>query len=258
MGRVQYHARCVGMDPDQAKAKEEWICEDCNRKTAQRRQEAHRDGPLAAVKDKGRTSIPTPEPGTRPNQPQSKANSRPEDRDQSRREQDDDVVMHPAESNARETRQPAGNNDGVSNVSEEEPVRGGPRKAHGRRVLSESQSPTVGQDPQREKAGASASTVDAQSEPSSARAPPASLPDDNARRSEPPDQNKSSGTPRKKGWKGYALVPASDAAEGAAEQAAQAVTTPGGTRRTRSGKAFFLKDDVSASGSERQQSMETN
>lgn len=227
------------MDPDQAKAKQDWICEDCNRKTAQRRQEAHRDGPLA-VQEKERTSNPrTPEPSSSQNPPPPKGNSRPESRNQSRRD-DEDVVMRPAESGHR---QPAGNNDATSNASDEEPVRGGARKTQGRRVVSESQSPQAPQDAQREGA-------DAQPEPSSARAPPAS--DDNTRQSEPPDQAKSSGTPKKKGWKGYALV----AAEGAGQS--EVVTTPGGTRRTRSGKAFFLEDGVSASDGERQQSMETN
>lgn len=233
-----YHARCVGMDPDQAKAKQEWICEDCNRKTAQRRQEAHRDGPLVAVQEKERASNPrTPEPSSSQNPP-PKANSRPESRNQSRRE-DDDVVMRPAESGHRQT---AGNNDAASHASDEEPARGGGRKPQGRRVVSESQSPQAPQDTQREGA-------DAQPEPS-ARAPPVS--DDNARQSEPPDQAKSSGTPKKKGWKGYALV----AAEGAPQS--DVVTTPGGTRRTRSGKTFFLEDGRSASDGDRQQSMETN
>jgi len=56
-------------------------------------------------------------------------------------------------------------------------------------------------------------------------------------------------------------VPDANEATLRSEHAAQVVTTPGGTRRTRSGKTF-AEDGVSASdgmsASERQQSMETN
>ncbi|KAG8689332.1 hypothetical protein FRC09_012467, partial [Ceratobasidium sp. 395] len=137
------------------------------------------------------------------------------------------------------------------------PVRSGgsgvPRKINVRRVLSESQSPKpTGDGP-----------ADAQSEPPSARTPSVPLPGEGVRRSEPPDQNRSvTGSPqRKKGWKGYALVPVQDTNESTlrSEHAAQVVTTPGGTRRTtRSGKTYLAEDGVSVSGSERQQSMETN
>ncbi|KAG8691514.1 hypothetical protein FRC11_002410 [Ceratobasidium sp. 423] len=241
----QYHLRCVGLD-SAAKTKEGWICEDCNRKNAQRRQEAHRDAPLAASQEKERTStVRTPEPAAPANQPPSKAPARPEGQNQNRRDQDEDIVMRHAESSNRE---PRGNEP---HGPDEEPVRGGARKLQVRRVLSESQSPVVEQgdrDPP-------ATATDARSEST-----PAPAADDNARQSEPPDQAKAGGTPKKKGWKGYALVPVSDGAEGTPqrEHTPQTVTTPGGSRRTRSGKAFFLEDGVSASDGERQQSMETN
>ncbi|QRV91404.1 ADP-ribose diphosphatase [Ceratobasidium sp. AG-Ba] len=137
--------------------------------------------------------------------------------------------------------------DGASG-SDTEPVRSGassvPRKINVRRVLSESQSP--------KPAGEAA--TDGQSEPSSVRAPPAPLPDE-ARGSEPPEQNRSIGSPaRKKGWKGYALIPVpGDEGSTRSGHTAEVVTTPGGTRRTRSGKAYIADDGVSASGSERQQ-----
>ncbi|QRW05468.1 ADP-ribose diphosphatase [Ceratobasidium sp. AG-Ba] len=234
-----YHARCVGMDVNQVQAQDEWLCESCNRKTAQRRQEAHRDGP---AQEKDRTPAPRPSTETPPlasKEPQA---------EQSKREQDEDVDMQSAERESRPVEA-----DGASG-SDTEPVRSGassvPRKINVRRVLSESQSP--------KPAGEAA--IDGQSEPSSVRAPPAPLPDE-ARGSEPPEQNRSIGSPaRKKGWKGYALIPVPDGDEGSTRSGhtAEVVTTPGGTRRTRSGKAYIADDGVSASGSERQQSMETN
>ncbi|QRV76565.1 ADP-ribose diphosphatase [Ceratobasidium sp. AG-Ba] len=234
-----YHARCVGMDVNQVQAQDEWLCEDCNRKTAQRRQEAHRDGP---AQEKDRTPAPRPSTETPPlasKEPQA---------EQNKREQDEDVDMQSAERESRPVEA-----DGASG-SDTEPVRSGassvPRKINVRRVLSESQSP--------KPAGEAA--TDGQSEPSSVRAPPAPLPDE-ARGSEPPEQNRSVGSPaRKKGWKGYALIPVPDGDEGSTRSGhtAEVVTTPGGTRRTRSGKAYIADDGVSASGSERQQSMETN
>ncbi|CEL57921.1 hypothetical protein RSOLAG1IB_02666 [Rhizoctonia solani AG-1 IB] len=241
-----YHLRCVGLD-SAAKAKEEWICEDCNRKNAQRRQEAHRDGPLSAVQDKDRAPIlRTPEPGMSANQTQNKASTRPGTRDPSRREQDEDVVMRATDSSKREQR---GNDP---SASDEESSRGGARKLQTRRVLSESQSPAVDQGDQRD---VPATATDARSETT-----PAPVADDSTRQSEPPDQAKAGGTPKKKGWKGYALVPVPDGAEGSPqrEYTPQTVTTPGGSRRTRSGKSFFPEDGVSASDGERQQSMETN
>ncbi|KAG9101681.1 hypothetical protein FS749_004490 [Ceratobasidium sp. UAMH 11750] len=249
-----YHARCVGLDVNQVQAKDEWLCEDCNRKTAQRRQEAHRDGPLPPEKDRATAPRPPAEqtPLQAPAQLLSKETSRPGSRNQSKHEQDEDVDMHPADQDGR----PAGETDAVSNASDAEPVRSGgssvPRKINVRRVLSESQSPKpTGEAP-----------ADDQSEPPSVRTPPASLPGESVRRSEPLDHNRSTtGSPqRKKGWKGYALVPVPDG-DGStlrSEYAAQVVTTPGGTRRTRSGKTYLAEDGVSASGSERQQSMETN
>ncbi|KAJ1311228.1 hypothetical protein OPQ81_009728 [Rhizoctonia solani] len=241
-----YHLRCVGLDPS-AKNKEQWICEDCNRKNAQRRQEAHRDGPLVAHQDKERPPpARTPEPGTSANQTQIKANVQPESRNQDRHEQDEDVIMRPAESSNRE---PQGNDP---NGSDEEPTRGGPRKSQVRRVLSESRSPVVEQGDQRDAPG---TATDARSQST-----PTPSMDDNARQSEAPDQGKTGGTPKKKGWKGYALVPVPDGAEETPqrESTPQTVTTPGGSRRTRSGKAFFLEDGASASDADRQQSMETN
>ncbi|CAE6493894.1 unnamed protein product [Rhizoctonia solani] len=234
-----YHLRCVGLD-SAAKAKDEWICEDCNRKNAQRRQEAHRDGPLAPSQDKERP--PTTRPSEPANQTQSKPSARPESQNQSRRERDEDVDMRPAESSNRE---PRGNDP---NASDEESARGGARKPQSRRVLSEPQSPVVEQ-------GAPTTTTDARSEVT-----PTPTADDNTRQSESPDQAKAGDTPKKKGWKGYALVPVADGAEGTPqrENTPQTVTTPGGSRRTRSGKAFFFGDGVSTSDGERQQSMETN
>ncbi|GAB1519112.1 hypothetical protein RhiTH_002178 [Rhizoctonia solani] len=242
-----YHLRCVGLDAA-AKARDEWICEDCNRKNAQRRQEAHRDGPLSAVQDKDRApALRTPEPGTSTHQAQNKTSTRPEGRDPSRREQDEDVVMRTTDSNTREQR----GND--SNVSDDEPSRGGARKTQARRVLSEPQSSAVAQ--QGDQRDAPTAATDARSETT-----PGPTTDDNTRQSESPDQAKAGGTPKKKGWKGYALVPVPDGAEPAPqrEYTPQAVTTPGGSRRTRSGKSFFPEDGVSASDGERQQSMETN
>ncbi|KAH7344788.1 hypothetical protein B0J17DRAFT_15281 [Rhizoctonia solani] len=238
-----YHLRCVGLD-SATKAKDEWICEDCNRKNAQRRQEAHRDGPLAASQDKERP--PTTRPLESANQTQGKASTRPESQNQSRREQDEDVDMRPAESSNRE---PRGNDP---NASDEDPTRGDARKPQARRVLSESQSPVVEQGDQRD---APATTNEARLEVT-----PAPTAGDNTRQSEPSDQAKAGDTPKKKGWKGYALVPVPDGAEGTPqrENTPQTVTTPGGSRRTRSGKAFFLEDGVSTSDGERQQSMETN
>ncbi|KAF8761853.1 hypothetical protein RHS01_00835 [Rhizoctonia solani] len=242
-----YHLRCVGLDAA-AKARDEWICEDCNRKNAQRRQEAHRDGPLSAVQDKDRApALRTPEPGTSTHQAQNKTSTRPEGRDPSRREQDEDVVMRTTDSNTREQR----GND--SNVSDDEPSRGGARKTQARRVLSEPQSSAVAQ--QGDQRDAPTAATDARSETT-----PGPTTDDNTRQSESPDQAKAGGTPKKKGWKGYALVPVPDGAEPAPqrEYTPQTVTTPGGSRRTRSGKSFFPEDGVSASDGERQQSMETN
>ncbi|KAG9126426.1 Inhibitor of growth protein 3 [Ceratobasidium sp. 392] len=244
-----YHARCVGLDVNQIQAKDEWFCEDCSRKTAQRRQEAHRDGPHPQEKDRTPALRTDQSPLQAPAQPPSKETSRPDSRDQNGREQDEDVDMQPAE-------HAGGDADAASNASDTEPIRAGgssvPRKINVRRVLSESQSPKpTGEGP-----------ADARSEPPSARTPSVPLPGEGVRRSEPPDQNRSTtGSPqRKKGWKGYALVPVPDANESTlrSEHAAQVVTTPGGTRRTRSGKTYLAEDGVSASGSERQQSMETN
>lgn len=248
----------------QVQAKDEWICEDCNRKAAQRRQEAHRD-----PQEKDRTPIPrsSAEQAPPPAQPQpqtsQKPNSRPESRNQSHREQDGDVVMHAADQGDRKPQDA----DAGSEASDDEHARGGgsgvPRKINVRRVLSESQSPKPTGEPRHGGPDAREAPPDAHSEPSSARAPPVALPADGARGSEPPDQARSttSSSPRKKGWKGYALVPVPDSNEAAvrSEHAAQVVTTPGGTRRTRSGKTF-AEDGVSASDgmSERQQSMETN
>ncbi|CAE6433193.1 hypothetical protein ACGC1H_001543 [Rhizoctonia solani] len=240
-----YHLRCVGLD-SATKAKEEWICEDCNRKNAQRRQEAHRDGPLASAKEKDLpTTGQTPEPGSSTNQAQTRANARPESRTQNRREPDEDVVMRPAESSNREPRRTD------PNGSDEEPTRGGARQSQARRVLSESQSPIVEQGDPRD---VPAATADARSEST-----PAPNADDNARQSESPDPQ-GGGTPKKKGWKGYALVPVPDGAEGTLqrEHTPQTVTTPGGSRRTRSGKTFPPDGDAAASDGERQQSMETN
>jgi hypothetical protein len=228
------------MDVNQVQALGEWLCEDCSRKTAQRRQEAHRDGPVQE-KDRAaprRPSAETPPQGTKELQSEQK-----------KRDQQEDVDMQPAERDARPVEA-----DGASNGSDTEPVRSTgssvPRKINVRRVLSESQSPKPAGEAQAE----------AQSEPPSARPGSTSLPDD-VRESEPPDQNRSTGSPaRKRGWKGYALVPVPDGDEGSARSGhtAEVVTTPGGTRRTRSGKAYIADEGVSASGSERQHSMETN
>jgi hypothetical protein len=185
------------MDPEQVKSKRGWTCEDCSRKTAQRRHEAHRDGPPTG-QEKGHTSNQgSPEP----------TQSQPQPKDQ-------DVVMRTAE---------LGNQPATEDASDEEPVRGG-AVARKRRVVSESQSQ---EDAKREGEAASAESA---------------------------DQSKPEGTPKKKGWKGYALV-ASDRGTPQPE----VVTTPGGTRRTRSGKPFYLEDNGSvASEGERQRSMETN
>lgn len=266
---IQYHIRCVGLDLNQVRPKDEWICEDCNRKAAQRRQEAHRDGPPPPLKEKDRTPIPrssveqAPPPAPAQSQAPQQPNpsSRPESRDQSHREQDGDVVMRPADQGDRKPRDA----EAASDASDDEHVRAGasgvPRKINVRRVLSESQSPKPTAEPRQGGPDAREAPPDARSEPPSARAPPVPLPGDSVRRSEPPDQESS--TPRKKGWKGYALVPVPDANEATlrSEHAAQVVITPGGTRRTRSGKTF-AEDGVSASdgmsASERQQSTETN
>ncbi|KAF8593362.1 hypothetical protein BDV93DRAFT_612256 [Ceratobasidium sp. AG-I] len=261
-----YHAVCVGLDASQIQPKDEWICEDCHRKAAQRRKDAHRDGP-PLPQEKDRTLIPqtSAKQIPPPAQPHSQAiqqpnlSSRPEIRNQSHPEQDGDVEMYTTDQEDRKLHDADAGSETSDNESVQTGGSGVSRRINVQRVLSESQTPKPTGELRRGGPDARETLPVPRLGPLSMRVPADVFPTYGAQWSEAPEQ--ASPGLGKKGWKGYALVPIPDTDDATLQSGhtAQVVTTPGGTRHTRSGETFAGDGVPTSDGaSERQQGVEAD